>query len=330
MRRHVEVIHLARARIGPLAKRLNLSPVSEWPEHVKLAWGILREYPTITEEGAHKLIVNSISAAQVCAEAINRRSDNSVEMKSRAQVRGAFIRLANCCRRAPVKLRTRLDAAIRALLRQKRVDLELIEDLFDVTAIEFKQFSNEEPAATALGTMFETVPGREPENLVKNNYAGLRSESQFNCEAALSKLREKRAAVSASAVFEELASALGAKRTQNKTDPEVNTLIRNYVVDVASLWRGVGLHPARARNPYDPIYKSKFHRFADLILTALAEPWTHRHDGNLHHIRKSVHRVRAKLPEEFRKVSTSLRQCDEGWLVSEHTLREALRVRIQK
>jgi hypothetical protein len=270
-----------------------------------------------------------MSAAQVCAEAINRRSDNIVELKSRAKICVAFKRLANCCRRASVKLRGRLDAAIGPLLRQNRVDLETIEDILDSAVAEFKKLSNETHAATALRAMFVKVPGREPSNWVRNNYAGLRPDSQRDCEAALSKFRNKKGTISASAVFKALALSLNQKGTR-KAGPEVSILIRNYVADVAFLWRSVGLHPTRARDPGDPIYKSKFHRFSDLILAALAEPWTHRHDGDLDNIRKRVYEVRSKLPDEFRTVSAALRQCDQGWLVSEHILRQALRLRIQK
>jgi hypothetical protein len=329
MRRRVQVIHLARARIWPLVRRLKSTPVSEWSEHLKLAWEILRDDLEITEKNALKLIADSMSAAQVCAEAINRRSDNIVELKSRAKIRVAFKRLANCCRRASVKLRRRLDEAIGPILRRDRVDLEVIEEILDATAVEFEISSSEGTAATALRTMFVTEQGREPNNWVKNNYAGLRPDSQRDCEAALSKLRKKRGNVSASAVFEALASSLD-QRGPRKAGPEVSILIRNYVANIASIWRCAGLHPARARDPYDPIYKSKFHRFSDLILTALAEPWTCRHDGDLDHILKSIYEIRAKLPDEFRTVSAALRQCDQGWLVSEHILRQALRLRIQK
>jgi hypothetical protein len=126
-----------------------------------------------------------------------------------------------------------------------------------------------------------------------------------------------------------LASVLDAKHIR-KTDREVSTIFQDYVVDVGSIWQAAGLYPTRARNYQDPTYKSRFHRFTDLILTALAEPWTHRYDANLNEIRRRAFDARARMPDEFRRVSAALRQCDEGWLISDHILRQALRKLVKK
>ena len=116
MRRHVKLFHLAQARSRPLGRLLNSKPPSEWPEHIKLAWAILRDELQVPEKRAFRLIIDSISAAQACAEAVNRRSRNNVEAQSRDKVGFAFKRLANCCRRASAGLRRRLDEAIVPLL----------------------------------------------------------------------------------------------------------------------------------------------------------------------------------------------------------------------
>ena len=122
MRRHVQLFHLAQARSGPLGRRLNSKPPSEWPEHIKLAWMILRDKLQVTEKRAFKLILDSISAAQACAETVNRRSDNIVEANSRAKMCLAFTRVGNCCRRASAGLRRHLDEAILPLLQQDPID----------------------------------------------------------------------------------------------------------------------------------------------------------------------------------------------------------------
>src|SRR5262245_47272116 len=105
MRRHVQLFHLAQARRDPLGRRLNAKPPSEWPEHIKLAWAILRDELGLTEAHAFQLILDSVTAAQNCAQAVNRRSYNIVELNSRAKARLGFKRVANCCRRAPACLR---------------------------------------------------------------------------------------------------------------------------------------------------------------------------------------------------------------------------------
>ena len=47
---------------------------------------------------------------------------------------------------------------------------------------------------------------------------------------------------------------------------------------VESSW---ALHPGRGYQQSNPSYKSKFQRYSELILTAVAEPWTQRHSSDL-------------------------------------------------
>lgn len=334
MRRHVKIIHRAEARIVPLMRRIESAPVSQWPEHLKRAWEILQESSKTTEKSARAVVLELMAAAQVCAEAINRQSDDLVEGNTREKLCGAFKRLANCCRRAPAKLRKRLDGTIGPMVQHGFVDAELVEDILDATAIEFAKSPNEKAAATALRTMFVAMPDREPSNWIKSAYGGLCSESQRNAEAALLNLRNQQKGLTAAAVFDALASALKVNPVR-KTDLKVSKLICDYVSETASIWRVAGLNPGRAFDPADATYKSKFHRFADLILTALAEPWTQRHAGNLDDLRERLYRAQKKLemaqkklPPEVRiSVSGALRPCDQGWLISDHILKQALRTK---
>jgi hypothetical protein len=174
MRRHVRLFHLAQARCGPLDGRLNANPPSEWPEHVKLAWAILHDELLLTEARAFQLILDSVTAAQNCAETVNRRSRNIVEATSCAKARLAFKRVANCCRRASAGLRRHLDEAILPLLAQDPMDSEVIEAIIEVTAAKFELFSEEDAAATGSRAMTVTVKGCEPNNWLKNEYVGLR------------------------------------------------------------------------------------------------------------------------------------------------------------
>ncbi len=329
MTRRVQIIHRAEARIGPLMRRIESAPVTRWPEHLKRAAKILQENSKTTEERARAIILEWMAAAYTCAEAINRHSDELVEGNSREKLCGAFKRLANCCRRAPAKLRKRLDGIIGPMLQHGFVDAELVENILDATAIEFKKSPNEKTAATALRTMFVATPDREPSNLIKSAYGGLRSESQRNAEAALLNLRNQQTGLTAAAVFGALASALDGRHPR-KTDLEVKAIIRDYVVAVASISPVAGLNPGRGYNSLDPTYKSKFHRVADLILTALAEPWTDRHFDDIDKVRQEIRREIRKhqdrLPPDMRNsVSAAPRHCDQGWLISDDMLKQALR-----
>src|SRR5262249_53283778 len=162
MRRHVQLFYLAQARRGPLRRRLNTKPPSEWPEHITLAWAILHDEVGLTETDAFQLILDSVTAAQNCAQTVNRRSSNIVEAASRAEAHLAFRRVANCCRRASARLRRHLDEAVLPLLAQDPIDAEVIEAIIEATAAQFEVFSAEDAAATGFRAMTVTVNGREP------------------------------------------------------------------------------------------------------------------------------------------------------------------------
>jgi hypothetical protein len=314
MRRHVQFFYFAQARRGPLSRRLNAKPPSEWPEHIKLAWVILHDELLLTEARAFQLILDSISAAQNCAETVNRRSRNIVEANSRAKACLAFRRVANCCRRASAGLRWHLDEAILPLLAQAPIDSEVIEAIIDATAAVFELFSEEDAAATGSRAMMVTVKGREANNWLKNNYAGLRAETQGNCEAALAKLgKKKRKSVKAHMVFDALVAGL---ENESISSPDPAMLISNYVLALALLWESAGLYPGRAYREGDPSYKSKFHRYSELILTAVAEPWAQRHSGDLDHMRWTYKARLAPFATQ--------------WLISEHILRKGLRIQKQR
>lgn len=270
---------------------------------------------------------DSLSAAQACAERVNRCSNVIVDGRSRTKLARAFERLANCCRRASAGLRRRLNAVIPPLLQQGAIDAEVIEAIIDAATAEFQRSSTERTAATALRAIFITHRARTPNNWVKNDLAGLRAQIQRHCEAALSTLGKRGKSVKAHMVFEALTAALESKPT-SENDPSV--LIAGYVQALTRIWKAAGLNPARARNPANPAYKSKFHRFADLVLTAVAEPWSRRHDSDRDQIQKMANRARMKLPKEYRQISAAFSQSDTAWLVSEHILRKGLRQRVKK
>ena len=59
--------------------------------------------------------------------------------------------------------------------------------------------------------------------------------------------------------------------TKERTDNTlIADLITNYVASVAQIWLRHGIRPGRAVHPSNPNYRSKFHRFVDLVLTAVS------------------------------------------------------------
>jgi hypothetical protein len=98
------------------------------------------------------------------------------------------------------------------------------------------------------------------------------------------------------------------------------------VFAVAKIFVDADLSVARARNEHDAAYKSKFHRFSDIILAAMNEPRVRRHDGNLNKIAAKARKQHAKLPREDQAtVSARLPRGDIQWLVSDDHIRAATR-----
>ena len=243
----------------------------------------------------------------------------------------ALARLARCARRAPVGLRRSLDERIRPLVHSDVVDSEVIEEILDAAATVFAKSPDNEAARTALGALSVTSSDGRRIIGLSSDYSGLDFDSRHKCESTLTALaRSPTEAVTASAVFDALAAAITADRPAGAR-ADVSDLIVRYVATVATLWRKVGLHPTRATRRWDPKYKSRFHRFVELVLTAMAEPSSRRHDENIDLIARQIRAAHGRLPSELRRfVSPRLRRADVEWLVSEDHVKKALRTQIQK
>jgi hypothetical protein len=210
------------------------------------------------------------------------------------------------------------------------VDSEIIEGILDVAATVFAKFSDNEAARTALDALSVTSSDGRRIIGLSSDYSGLDFDSRRNCESALSALARKTDAVTASIVFEALAAAMAADRPTGAR-ADVSDLIVRYVAVVAMLWRKLGLRPTRATRRWDPKYKSRFHRFVALVLTAMTEPSSRRHDENIELIADKIRAAHARLPPELRQLaSPRLRRADVEWLVSEDHVKKALRMPIQK
>jgi hypothetical protein len=294
-------------------------------------WGLLHSKPNLSGRLALHIILGSVSAAHACAQAINRQSVNIVKIQTRGKLRDAFKRIANCTKRAPAKLRRRLNETIIPLIRGNPIDLEVIEAIFDATVATFTKFPKEEAAKTALRLMCGKSPDGKRTVVIKSDYSVLGDACQRKAENAIVAIGKSfNDKTTASDVFNALALALDSRHPQNLST-EIHTLIVLYVTAVADVWRDAGLKPSRAKHPENPKYKSKFHRFADLVLTAVIEPWSNRHGGDLDAVSRDIRMAYAETPQELmRAISPRLRRYDTEWLVSEDHVKKALRMGIQK
>jgi hypothetical protein len=280
----------------------------------------------LSDEIALAILIDTVTAAHLYAQKIDRRSGNVVELQKRIELHGGFLRISRCAKRVPAKLRKRLDAEIVPLVQQNPVDTEVIEAIFDAAVSVFTEYSQEEAAKTALAVLTYQLPGGQQYLTVRNDFAALSMADRIKAEKVLTavgkKLKQK---TTTENVFTALASALDIKRAA-RINSAIHELIVDYVAAVAAIWRSSGLKPSRAYHQLDPTYKSSFHSFADIILTAMVEPWVRRHDGNLDEVRQRTRLAHLRLPGGMRPlVSSALRQADVQWLVDEGHVKNGLR-----
>jgi hypothetical protein len=283
----------------------------------------LRESGLSAQQGRF-LVHNSVVAGCECALTLNERAQAEEVYERSSKVKAAFGRLSHCIARAPAKLRRLLDGKMSAALEGGHVDLEVIEDLLVTSRTAFEQFPHAEAAQAALSALGVNRPyGYDTIGLI-NDFSSLSPPLQENCKSTLSPVVKKRRKVTAAAVFK----ALGDGITVSPRQPRgASDIVIDYVAAVAADWRISGLRAGRAFKHDDSTYTSKFHRFCDLVLTALVEPGSRRHLEDLDQLSAKAWARQRQLPREEQKyVRGGLPQKDAQWLVTAHCLREGLRV----
>jgi hypothetical protein len=332
MRRHAHANPLVRRRLHKLLEDLESKASSEWSQRLRLAWVIVHDQLNLAEEPTLSVFRSSVSAAHACAEAINRLVENFVEFQSRDKLYEAFERISKCARRAPAELRRRLDGAIIPLIQEEYIDLEVIETIFHTAVEVFSKHAHTEAANTALAVLTYQPSDGERYMTVKNDFPCLSAKDRVKSEKALTALGKasKKRRTTASDVFAALAGELQTEQSA-KLNSQIHTLIVDYVAAVADVWRRAGLRPSRARDPANSAYKSRFHRFVDLVLTEMVEPWALRHDPSVDDVRQKTRLAHERLPLKLRReISGGLRRADVEWLVSADHITKALRRRFKK
>lgn len=314
--RNVRANFLARRSLHQSVSTLREKSPCEWPEDLAKAWDILCTELDLSEAEARDVMIQSATIAQHCAAAQNQQSINVVRTRAPVAIKRACKKISNCIKRTPASLRKELDQAIISATLNSVVDLELIESVFETTEKIFKKYPDIKPSATALKALAQ---------LSAVNFSALELTSRRNAEQAFADLLRREKKVTAARIFQVLMQAIG-EATISTASPSSFGFITSYVFDLMVIWRRMRLPTGRARNDASPQYKSKFHRFADLVLTALCEPQARRHNADLESIRQQAWLVHARLSTEDKKlISASLPRADRQWMVSEAHIKAALR-----
>lgn len=343
MRRAARPVPFARTRLESIVRGIAHLPIAEWPKHLKMAHGILVDELTLQDEAARDILQSSLAAAHACAQRLDRKAQDVFQGGHRDNLHTIFVRMANCARRLPASARHALNRKIRTHLCQMPIDSESIETLIEGLITGFGKRPRTEPSVTVLRAVMPRAPsarilnktdkGRlrrhvaEAAGLLKEDYAALSALDQRNVESALIALVEKRRdAFDTADVCRTVSRALAQIEIETgEIHPAAAGLITDYAKDVARIWQQCGLRPARATHPSDPTYRARFHRFADLVLTSVVEPWSKRHDGDQAQRMAKVRKAHAALPRDIRKgVRPALPRRDVEWLVADDHLKRAL------
>ena len=333
MKRRARPVPFARRRITSVMQDLIIEPPATWPKHLRLARNILTAQMALDDESAQAVIIRSSAAAQACAQAINSRSREITYLTERQNLHKVFMRIAKCARRSPAALRHTLDRRVRSAISDKVLDTEKVEVLIQALIDPFTKFPMQEASSTVLRalrvvtTKLEGPTSRrrcfaKASNRLGQDYSALSAIDQRGVESALTSLRIKKPEFNASDVCESIASTLAADKGPRTT---IHDLITEYVIALAETWELHRLKPSRSVRATDPSHRSKFHRFAELVLTWAVEPWSKRHDADFAQHLATLRKHHAQLSSDTRRLtSPAPRRSDTQWLVSEDHVKAAL------
>jgi hypothetical protein len=319
LRAHVST--LIRVQSPNLIRGIVLGDPKTWPPHLQLAWAILKQL-RLSDRKARIVLHNAGVAASDCSRSMIGRIRSTQNYEVSEKAKQAFHRLSHCTKRARAELQHLLDEKTNEVFADGDVDIEVIEALIKVSRAVFEQFGDDEPARTALKAL-RIYHDHEHDTIgLLLDFSSLSPLTQQSCTSALEEA-VKGKTIQTAATFEILAKAI------SKSQPTLRgaaDIVITYVATVAFEWRQSGLSPSRAVNFLNPAYVSPFHRFCDLVLTALLEPESRRHLPGLDDLSHQAWARQRQLPLEDRKaIRGGLPRKDSQWLVTAHCLREGLR-----
>jgi hypothetical protein len=201
MARKARPVPFARRRLDSVIRDMKDSPPTDWPKHLRLAQKILVDELSLDDAKARSVLDASFRVAHACARAIDERSSDIAYFALRQKVCRIFERVANCARRSPANLRRALNDGIDSAFRDRVVDGESIEALFDNLLSAFALAPRSEVSRTVLRVIFPksrqaSLNDRskvgsflaESTSFLKQEYAALHPIDQHKVEAALTRL----------------------------------------------------------------------------------------------------------------------------------------------
>lgn len=270
--RKAKIDFRARRSLRQLHLQLRSKPLADWPPALSDARRILTGELALEPAKALAVILKSVSVAHDSIRAQNKQLNDLFEAQARTKIRKACSRISKSIKRAPAVVRRRLDQAILPLIEQSVIDLEVVEAIFAAAFSVFDEFPDSEPSSGALRALRE---------LSATPFSALGMKLRHDVQMAIAKLganSNPEQLAKAIDVFTTMTTALGHAKVE-KLSKQSNKSIKRYVSEIAVIWRHAGLKPSRAVGFLNAEYRTKFHRFAELVLGAMVAPRADRTSG---------------------------------------------------
>jgi hypothetical protein len=225
--------------------------------------------------------------------------------------------------RAPARLRCELNAAAVSRLQGSVIDAESIEALFFAVTKTFIKYPHCEPSRTALKAIVAVDFHGERHNLLSSAFSALpQRQQQVICDTAKVLLARSGQELKCAVLFKEIASAV---ELPGRATSQIHDLLVSYLVALGHLWRAHGLKVTRRYSIGRVGGPSRFHRFAELVLTGVLEPNSNRHLVPERNILAQARSAHARIPKsERRNFSASARRIDTQWLISDDHVKKAI------
>jgi hypothetical protein len=331
--RRVEVVPLARRNPGTYHRQLNDSEPQAWPNFLNRAWAIIAQ-ELGKRDVAREVVIDAVAAAHHCAVAVSATALANAQDQAHQKVSSAVRRIFNCIKRIPAPIRYSLDELAKVKFQEGHADSEAIFNFFNGCADFANGLPDENEAVrivSALGVStaeIESPDKARPTLKLINDWESMHSSVRAVVEERLAmtvkEAKDTPTALSARKIFSTIDHSLTIGAVTGVQGSSKDLLVA-YVTLVQA-----DLYPGRASKEGDSEYRSKFHRFLELVLISQFDPRSRLFDRQNADELTRERDFLASLPldEEERKDARIGQRYQ--WLISEHHLRPAVTEPVSK
>jgi hypothetical protein len=263
-RRRARPSFLARRSLSKFLDRLRATSTTDWPPHLSLAYELLTRELGLSESAAQCVILRSVSAAQHCVTAQSQIITLLADYNSRLTIKNACARVSSYLKRGPALFRRLVNHQIFSVFQERATGPECIAVIFRATEVRLAKLWRHHKSSRLA---------RKSLNLPSGAFELLGVVPRRQLERVVADFAQNTAEKYDALGVDFFTAVGGAIELPKKPlmGTEVRKARENYVKQLAGIWRKEGLKPSKALAFLNPSYRSRFHRFAELVLAAMTE-----------------------------------------------------------